>query len=95
MSSVVSADFQARTATTPGASFVTRATAIVTLADLPFHLLEHHRKDLLLRHCREDGYRDYATASFFDEVRAISVGLTGMRVMPGDRVAVISESRPE
>ncbi len=82
-------------ATEPVASFVTRATAVVTLADLPFNLLEHHRKSILLRHCREDGYRDYSTVAFFDEVRAISIGLTSLGVQPGDRVALISESRPE
>ncbi len=96
MSTVVSFESPVQqTANEPGASFVTRATAVVTLADLPFNLLEHHRKPVLLRHCHENGYRDYSTASFFDEVRAISVGLTGMHVQPGDRVAVISESRPE
>jgi long-chain acyl-CoA synthetase len=82
-------------ATEPGASFVTRATAVVTLADLPFDLLEHHGKPILLRHCRQDGYQDYSTAAFFDEVRAVSMGLTSMRVQAGDRVAIICESRPE
>jgi len=79
----------------PGASFVTRATAVVTLADLPFNLLEHHSRPVLMRHCQEGGYRDYSTVAFFEEVRAISVGLTGLGVMPGDRIALISESRPE
>ena len=82
-------------ATKPGASFVTRATAVVTLADLPFDLLEHRPKAVLLRHCRPDGYRDWSTAAFFDEVRAVSLGLASMRVQPGDRVALMCESRPE
>jgi long-chain acyl-CoA synthetase len=95
MTTLLSADPDVVKATVPGASFVTRATAVVTLADIPFNLLEHHSKPVLLRHCREDGFRDYSTASFFDEVRAISVGLASMRVQPGDRVALICESRPE
>ncbi len=96
MSTVLSADdlIQSKAAT-PGASFVTRATAVVTLADLPFNLLEHHRKAVLLRHCQPDGYRDYSTLSFFEELRAVSVGLTSVGVQPGDRVALICESRPE
>jgi len=95
MTTVLGPDRAVANDNSPGAAFVTRATAVVTLADIPFNLLEHHAKPVLLRHCREDGYRDYSTASFFDEVRAISVGLTLMRVEPGNRVALICESRPE
>jgi long-chain acyl-CoA synthetase len=96
MSTVASVDTVSDSkAGAPGAAFVTRATSVVTLADLVFDLLEHHPRAVLLRHCQQNGFRDYSTVSFFDEVRATSVGLCDMGVQPGDRVALICESRPE
>ncbi len=95
MSTVLSTSPVEANASSRGAASVTRATAVVTLADLPFNLLEHHRKPVLLRHCQEKGFRDYSTDDLFEKTRALSIGLAELGVRAGDRVAIISESRPE
>lgn len=66
-----------------------------TLSDLPFFLLRRHAKPLLLRRCQAEGFHDYSTEHFFDAVRHLSLGLSNLGVHRGDRVALMSESRPE
>lgn len=66
-----------------------------TLSDLPFALVRQHAKPILLRRCHGDGFKDYSTEAFFDAVRNLSLGLSNLGVRRGDRVALMSESRPE
>ena len=68
---------------------------ISTLADLPFHVSGRYPKPELLRRCTEDGYDTYASRELFEQVRDLSLGLTGLGVRPGRRVALLSDSRPE
>ena len=68
---------------------------ISTLADLPFHVSGRYPKPELLRRCTADGYDSYASRELFEQVRDLSLGLTGLGVRPGRRVALLSESRPE
>jgi long-chain acyl-CoA synthetase len=69
--------------------------SVRTLADLPFHLDAHCRKPVLLRRCRPDGFDDYSTRDVYERVRDLNVGLAGLGFQSGDRLALISESRPE
>ena len=70
-------------------------TTIDTLADLPFHVSGRYPKAALLRWCRPGGFDVYSSGTFFETVRDLSLGLTSLGVGSGDRVAVLSESRPE
>jgi long-chain acyl-CoA synthetase len=66
-----------------------------TLADLPFRSLERFPKPDALCRCGDGHPRRWSTQEFFDQVRALSLGLTTLGLRPGDRVALVSESRPE
>ena len=66
-----------------------------TLAALPFHFVGRHPKPALLRRCRGDAVEELSTQEFFDRIRDFSLGLGALGVEPGDRVAILSDSRPE
>ena len=68
---------------------------IRTLADLPFHVSGRYPKPALLRRCRPDGYDELSSRQFFEDIRDCGLGLAGLGVRPGDRVALICETRPE
>ncbi|HQR46172.1 MAG TPA: long-chain fatty acid--CoA ligase [Thermoanaerobaculia bacterium] len=65
-----------------------------TLVDIFRNLQNFQKPDLLL--VKKDGaWRPVSTKEFIDRVRAISSALEGLGVKPGDRVALLSENRPE
>ena len=68
---------------------------VKTLASLPFHISDRPSKPALFRRCHAGGTDDFSSQELFDEIRFISLGLGGLGVQPGDRVALISETRPE
>ena len=68
---------------------------IRTLADLPFHVAGRFPKPVLIRHCVGDRFEDRSSRDVFDEVRDLSLGLQGIGVRAGDRVAILADSRPE
>jgi long-chain acyl-CoA synthetase len=72
-----------------------KTTDQLTLADLPFRSLELFPKADAVCRCEENSARRLSTRQFFDQTRALSVGLGALGLRPGDRVALISESRPE
>ena len=67
----------------------------LTLADLPFRCVELFPKPDFVCRCEENGSRQLSTQQFFDQTRALSLGLGALGLQPGDRVALVSESRPE
>ena len=71
------------------------ASDVRTLADLPFHVSGRFPKSVLIRRCREGGVDDLSSREFFDQIRDLSLGLTALGVERGDRVALVSDSRPE
>ena len=66
-----------------------------TLADVPFHVLGRHPKAQAVGRCREGGIDWLSTKDFFERVRDISLGLGAIGLQPGDRVVLMSETRPE
>jgi long-chain acyl-CoA synthetase len=72
-----------------------KSTELRTLADLPFYVLERFSKPALVRRCVGDGFQDYSTQQYFERIHALTVALVDLGIQPGDRVAIISESRPE
>ena len=71
------------------------AAEIRTLADLPFHVSGRHPKPALVGRCTPDGVDVSSSRDFFEQIRDFSLGLKEIGVGPGDRVAVICETRPE
>jgi long-chain acyl-CoA synthetase len=71
------------------------AAPIATLAELPSYLTERFDRPVLLRRCVGDGFAEFSTREFVDQVRALNTGLRQFGLRPGDRVGLICESRPE
>ena len=68
---------------------------IRTLAELPFHVSGRFSKPVLAGRCVGDRIREWSSRQLFDEVRDLSLGLEALGVRPRDRVAILSDSRPE
>ncbi len=66
-----------------------------TIADLPFHLSGRFQNPELIGRCRADGIDSLSSKEFFERIRDLSLGLGALGVAAGDRVAIVSESRPE
>jgi long-chain acyl-CoA synthetase len=65
------------------------------LASLTFRCLDRFAKPDILCRCEEHGRQTRSTQQLFDETRALSLGLRALGLESGDRVALISDSRPE
>lgn len=69
--------------------------AVRTLADLASHVARAFPRSALVRQCQADGTRDISSAEWFDRVRHLALGYRDLGIKSGDRVAIVSESRPE
>jgi long-chain acyl-CoA synthetase len=65
------------------------------LTDILDILERRHRKDALLRFKRDGAWVDISTRDFAETVRFLALGLAALGVGRGDRVAILSENRPE
>jgi long-chain acyl-CoA synthetase len=70
-------------------------THIRTLAEIPASLLQRFARPALVRRCHANGIEDWSTQDFADQVRHVSLGLDALGVKRGERVGLMSESRPE
>lgn len=68
---------------------------IRTLAELPFRVSGRFSKPVLTGRCEGDRVREWSSRQLFDEVRDLSLGLGALDVGSRDRVAILSDSRPE
>lgn len=68
---------------------------IRTLCDILTHLQAHFRKPDLLRYKSQGAWRDISTDEFAATVKSLALGLESLGVRRGDRVAILSENRPE
>jgi len=66
-----------------------------TLADLPFHVSGRFQNPAAIGRCHAEGIAALSSKEFFERVRELSIGLVALGVAEGDRVAIVSESRPE
>jgi long-chain acyl-CoA synthetase len=66
-----------------------------TIAVLPFFASGRHPKPDLLGRCREGGVDAVSGRDLVERVRDLSLGLAAIGMARGDRVALLSESRPE
>ncbi len=69
--------------------------AFRTLADLPFFVMGRYPRDLFVGRCREGGVDGLSTHAFFERIRDVALGLERIGVSRGDRVAILSDSRPD
>ena len=68
---------------------------MATLADLPAHIAARSARGALVRRCRADGFTDWSSTAFLDGIRHGAAGLLAAGLAAGDRLAIVSESRPE
>ena len=66
-----------------------------TVAQLPFFAAGRHPKPNLLGQCRGDRIELVSGRELLERVRDVSLGLSALGMERGDRVALLSESRPE
>jgi long-chain acyl-CoA synthetase len=66
-----------------------------TLAELFFDAVLRYDKPDALRVKREGAYRPISHRTLLERVRHVAFGLAAIGVRPGDRVAILSENRPE
>jgi long-chain acyl-CoA synthetase len=74
---------------------VERESSIATIAELPFHVLGRYPRTTLVGRCQGDRIVGLSNKEFFERLRDVSLGLSALGMRGGDRVALISESRPE
>ena len=82
------------TTTSAGADVEPNAD-VHTIADLPFHILGRVPKALAVGRCRGTQIDGLSSKELFERIRDLSLGLGALGMSPGDRVAIVSESRPE
>ena len=66
-----------------------------TLCDIFYQSVETHRKTDALRYKKDGAWRDVSSEEFRRAVEELSMGLRGLGIERGDRVAILSENRPE
>ena len=69
--------------------------SVETVADLPFHILGRFQKPQHVGRCRGSAIEALSSRELFERIRDVALGLTALGVQRGDRVAIVSESRPE
>ena len=68
---------------------------IRTIADLPFHVMGRFQKPLMIGRCKGTTLEQISSKEVMERVRDVSLGLGALGLSRGDRVAIVSESRPE
>ncbi|MCL4817653.1 MAG: long-chain fatty acid--CoA ligase [Vicinamibacteria bacterium] len=66
-----------------------------TLCDIFFRSVETFRKPEHLRFKQDGAWRAISSAEYLAAVEELSMGLRGLGLEPGERVAILSENRPE
>jgi len=69
--------------------------AIRTLGDLFYHSVDTYGKPDHLRYKKEGSWRNVSSAELRTAVEELSMGLRALGVEKGDKVAILSENRPE
>ena len=71
------------------------APVLKSLAELPAHVAGKFPRDAYVRRSVGNNVLARSSRELFDEVRDFSLGLEALGVGAGDRVAILSDSRPE
>ncbi len=70
-------------------------TSIRTLCDIFYHSVETFRKPDHLLHKKDGAWTPITSDAFLTAVEELSMGLRSLGLEQGDRVAILSENRPE
>ena len=60
-----------------------------------FHTIEHHGKKDALRYRKNGQLTRYTYQHFGDQIRYLTHGLAAMELKSGDKIAILSNNRPE
>jgi long-chain acyl-CoA synthetase len=71
------------------------AADLKTIADLPFHAAGRFPKPLAIGRCRGEEIEALSSKEMLERIRDLSLGLRALGIGRQDRVAIVSESRPE
>ncbi|HEX3317118.1 MAG TPA: long-chain fatty acid--CoA ligase [Solirubrobacteraceae bacterium] len=82
---------EATTATSPHPA----STASKTIADLAAHAARKHADQVAVRRKVDGEWRDTTYAEMGEIVREIGLGLIALGIAPGERVGILSSTRPE
>src|SRR5687767_12419160 len=66
-----------------------------TLCDIFYQSVETHRKPDALKYKKDGAWRDISSEEFRRAVEELSMGLRELGIGRGDKVAILSENRPE
>jgi len=73
----------------------TQDTAALSVPELCLKAALKHAKEDALNHKVGDEWINISAEEFVERVRHVALGLTKLGIKPGDRVALLSENRPE
>ncbi|MGD2218423.1 MAG: long-chain fatty acid--CoA ligase [Gemmatimonadales bacterium] len=65
------------------------------VAQLFLEAVDRHRKPCALKYKKTDTWHDISHQQIYDDVKRVALGLAALGLEPGDRVAIVSENRPE
>jgi long-chain acyl-CoA synthetase len=68
---------------------------IETLCQIPLNTHQSYEKPDLILYKENGRYVPISSREFFERVRSVSAGLRGLGFAPGDKLAILSENRPE
>jgi long-chain acyl-CoA synthetase len=65
------------------------------VAQLFLEAVDRHGKPNALRYKQAGAWHDISHRQIYDDVKRVALGLAALGIEPGDRVAILSENRPE
>ena len=71
------------------------APDVRTIADLPYHNMGRFPKPLIIGRCSGGTIDGIGSKELFERIRDLALGFASLGIASGDRVAIMSESRPE
>ena len=69
--------------------------SVTRIFDIPYYQLENYPQEICFAGKENEKWRTYSTQEYVDKANAISRGLLKMGIQPGDKIALISNNRPE
>lgn len=68
---------------------------VTRIIDVPYYQLDSFPQDVCLAGKENGKWKTYSTQEYIDQANLVSKGLLKMGIKPGDKIALISNNRPE